>query len=64
MIFPSEWLSSSTWVIGMPYFTAVVISARYCPNPPSPVTASTCRASPTAAHAPIAAGKPKPMEPR
>ena len=47
----------------MPYFTAVVSSARYCPNPPSPVTATIGRSG-AAAHAPIAAGNPNPIEPR
>ena len=44
----------------MPYLTAVVISARYWPNPPSPLTDTTLRRV-AAAQAPIAAGKPKPM---
>ena len=48
----------------MPYFTAVVNSARYWPNPPSPATAITFRRPATAAQAPIAAGKPKPIDPR
>jgi hypothetical protein len=39
----------------MPYFTAVVSSVAYCPNPPSPVTATTGLAG-SAAQAPIAAG--------
>ena len=47
----------------MSYFTAVVSSARYCPNPPSPVTARIGRVG-SAAHAPIAAGKPNPIDPR
>ena len=35
------------------------------PNPPSPVTHTTLRPVPrVAAHAPIAAGNPKPMDPR
>lgn len=47
----------------MSYFTAVVSSARYWPKPPSPVTARIGRSG-AAAHAPIAAGNPNPMEPR
>ena len=59
---PSSPLFSSTWVMSMPYLTAVVISARYWPNPPSPLTDTTLRR--VAAQAPIAEGKPKPIEPR
>ena len=47
----------------MPYFTAVVSSAAYWPNPPSPVTATTGLPG-AAAQAPSAAGYPKPIEPR
>ena len=52
--------------MSIPYFTAVVSSARYWPKPPSPVTATICGrvVGRTAAQAPIAAGKPKPIEPR
>ena len=49
--------STSTCVIGMPYFTAVVSSARYWPKPPSPLIGDDlAAASGAAAHAPIAAG--------
>ena len=50
-------------MMSMPYFTAVVNSARYWPNPPSPLTDTTLRPV-FAAQAPMAAGKPKPIEPR
>ena len=43
LILPSELLSSSTCLIGMPYFTAVVSSGAYWPKPPSPVTATIGR---------------------
>src|SRR5690348_13998745 len=43
-------LSSSTCVMFILYFTAVVSSARYCPKPPSPVTATIARSG-AAAHA-------------
>ena len=55
LILPSTPLSSSTCLTGIPYLTAVVSSARYWPNPPSPVTATTGRDG-SAAQAPIAAG--------
>jgi hypothetical protein len=42
-------------VMPMPYFTAVVSSARYWPKPPSPVTATMGRSG-AAVHAPMAAG--------
>ena len=62
-ILPSDALLSSTCVMFIPYFTAVVISIAYCPKPPSPVTATIGRSG-AAAQAPMAAGKPKPIEPR
>src|SRR3954453_8918196 len=40
LILPSWPLLSSTWVMFMPYRTAVVTSAMYCANPPSPVPAT------------------------
>ena len=43
LIFPSSWLFKRTWVMFMPYFTAVVTSAMYCPNPPSPEIDTTGR---------------------
>ena len=66
-ILPSSWLSMSTWVMFIPYFTAVVSSMAYCPKPPSPLTEMTGRPDPsacTAAQQPMAAGRPKPIEPR
>ena len=63
-ILPSWQLFSSTCVMFMPYFTAVVSSARYWPNPPSPRDADDRSFGSAAAHAPIAAGNPKPIDPR
>ncbi len=48
----------------IPYLTAVVSSMAYWPNPPSPLTLTTGRVSPTAAHAPMAAGKLNPIDPK
>ena len=55
--------------MSMPYLTAVVNSMAYWPKPPSPEIEITLRPlnsakSCVAAQAPMAAGKPKPMEPR
>ena len=51
-------------VMSMPYLTAVVSSIAYWPSPPSPLTGDDLPGSPTAAHAPIAAGSANPIEPR
>ena len=70
LIFPSSSSLSNTWVRSISYFTAVVNSEAYCPNPPSLEIETTGRpakgvsGSCVAAHAPSAAGNEKPIDPR
>ena len=69
LILPSSALFMTTWVMSMPYFTAVVSSIAYWPKPPSPEIDTTGRPANAgcdrvAAQHPIAAGNEKPMEPR